>query len=221
MTTQNDPQNGSDPAGSVDDSNPTGNYRSSAAERVQQNVADNTAAELEVAETVEAPAEPEAPPSPTERFPWMKDTRQWGTRATPTAHGLTIDGINVGLYGEIPEESREMTRMPRGSFATPGIPRLDNYSVNRKDELWSDNSAWLYEEAIQRRWNAMQDIPWDDIPDQPETPGTGLVPAVHRVGTARHRRDRHHRPVAAPDELRLHRAQDVPGHPGVRLGAAL
>ena len=169
MTTQNDPQNGSDPAGPVDDSNPTGNYRSSAAERVQQNVADSADSETPADEPVESAAEPEAPPSPTERFPWMKDTRQWGTRAPLTPHGLTIDGINVGLYGEIPEESREMTRMPRGSFATPGIPRLDNYSVNRKDELWSDNSAWLYEEAIQRRWNAMQDIPWSDIPDQPET----------------------------------------------------
>ncbi len=169
MTTQNDPQNGSHPGDPVDDSNPTGNYRSSAAERVQQDVAENTAAEPESVETAEAPAEPEAPQSPSDRFPWMKDTRQWGTRAAPTAHGLTIDGINVGLYGEIPEESREMTRMPRGSFATPGMPRLDNYSVNRKDELWSDNAAWLYEEAIQRRWNAMQDIPWDDIPDQPET----------------------------------------------------
>lgn len=169
MTTQNDPQNGSDPAGPVDDSNPTGNYRSSAAERVQQNVADSEDSETPADEPAETAAEPEAPPSPTERFPWMKDTRQWGTRAPLTPHGLTIDGINVGLYGEIPEESREMTRMPRGSFATPGIPRLDNYSVNRKDELWSDNSAWLYEEAIQRRWNAMQDIPWSDIPDQPET----------------------------------------------------
>ncbi len=169
MTTQNDPQNGSNPAGPVDESDPTGSYRSSAAERVQQDVAENTAAEPEAAETVEAPAEAEAPPSPTDRFPWMKDTRQWGTRAPLTSHGLTIDAINVGLYGEIPEESREMTRMPRGSFATPGMPRLDNYSVNRKDELWSDNSVWLYEEAIQRRWNAMQDIPWDEIPDQAET----------------------------------------------------
>ena len=169
MTTQNDPQNGNNPAGPVDESDPTGNYRSSAAERVQQNVAEHAATDPEVAETAEAPAEAEAPPSPTDRFPWMKDTRQWGTRAKPTAHGLTVGGINVGLYGEIPEESREMTRMPRGSFATPGMPRLDNYSVNRKDELWSDNAAWLYEEAIQRRWNAMQDIPWDDIPDQSET----------------------------------------------------
>ena len=168
MTTQNDPQNGSNPGELVDDSNPTGHYRSSAAERVQQNVAENSGAAPEGGETAAAAAS-ESPQSPADRFPWMNDTRQWGTRAAPTAHGLTIDGINVGLYGEIPEESREMTRMPRGSFTTPGIPRLDNYSVNRKDELWSDNAAWLYEEAIQRRWNAMQDIPWDEIPDRPET----------------------------------------------------
>ena len=109
---------------------------------------------------------PEPPPqSPTERFPWMKDTRQWGVRAPLTPHGLTIESIAVGVYGEIPDESREMTRMPRGSFATPGMPRLDNYSVNRKDELWSDNAPALYEEAIQRRWNAMQDIDWDGLPE--------------------------------------------------------
>ena len=172
MTTQHDPQNGGNGANQgppVDDSDPTGNYQSSAAGRLQQDVADSGDPEPapDVAETA-APAEAEAAPDPTERFPWMKDTRQWGTRAQPTPHGLTIESIMVGLYGEIPEESREMTRMPRGSFATPGIPRLDNYSVNRKDELWADNASTLYEEAIQRRWNAMQDIAWDDLPDHPE-----------------------------------------------------
>ena len=165
MTTNNDaPDNPP-----VDDSDPTGRYHSSAAGRVQQDIADGTETETTPTEQPDqAPAEPAAPQSPSERFPWMNDTRQWGTRAQLTPHGLTVESIMTGLYGEIPEESREMTRMPRGSFATPGIPRLDNYSVNRKDELWADNAATLYEEAIQRRWNAMQDIAWDDLPDQPE-----------------------------------------------------
>ena len=166
MTTQNDGQN---PNGSpMDDSDPTGRYRSSAAERVQQNVAESDGS-TEPAEVVpnEQPEEATVQ-SPTERFPWMKDTRQWGVRAPLTEHGLTIESILVGVYGEIPDESREMTRMPRGSYATPGMPRLDNYSVNRKDELWSDNAATLYEEAIQRRWNAMQDIDWDELPRLPE-----------------------------------------------------
>ena len=165
MTTNNDaPDNPP-----IDDSDPTGRYHSSAAGRVQQDIADGAETETTPTEQPDqAPAEPMAPQSPSERFPWMNDTRQWGTRAQLTPHGLTIESIMTGLYGEIPEESREMTRMPRGSFATPGIPRLDNYSVNRKDELWADNAATLYEEGIQRRWNAMQDIAWDDLPDQPE-----------------------------------------------------
>ena len=153
--------------------------------------------------------------SPTERFPWMKDTRQWGVRAPLTPHGLTIESIATGVYGEIPDESREMTRMPRGSFATPGMPRLDNYSVNRKDELWSDNAATLYEEAIQRRWNAMQDIAWGDLPTLPEDfelawcqlcteLGQHGTAEIDTIGQWLHRM-----------KLRLHRTQDVPGDAGV------
>ena len=174
MTTPHDSQNGSNGTGAnpevpADDSDPTGRYRSSAAGQVQQNVADDdgdvSTHDAAAAPDAGASAEAEAEPAPTERFPWMKDTRQWGVRAPLTQHGLTIESIAVGVYGEIPDESREMTRMPRGSVSTPGMPRLDNYSVNRKDELWSDNAATLYEEAIQRRWNAMQDIDWDALPD--------------------------------------------------------
>ena len=167
MATQNDDQN-PNATGPVDDSDPTGRYRSSAADTVQQNVA----ADADDGDSADVAPEPvqdvESPQSPTERFPWMNDTRQWGVRAPLTPHGLTVESIATGVYGEIPDESREMTRMPRGSYATPGMPRLDNYSVNRKDELWSDNAATLYEEAIQRRWNAMQDVPWDDLPELPE-----------------------------------------------------
>ena len=170
MTTTNNGQNPepTDQPAQVDDSDPTGRYRSSAAEQVQQNVADNADAESPVEPAADDQPEPEVVLSPVERFPWMKDTRQWGVRAPLTPHGLTIESIATGVYGEIPDESREMTRMPRGSYATPGIPRLDNYSVNRKDELWSDNAATLYEEAIQRRWNAMQDIAWDELTELPE-----------------------------------------------------
>ena len=177
MTTQSNSQNGSNGTGvnpevPADDSDPTGRYHSSAAGQVQQNVADAdggvSAPDGDVAADAGPSTPAEAEPAPAERFPWMKDTRQWGVRAPLTPHGLTVESIGIGVYGEIPDESREMTRMPRGSFATPGLPRLDNYSVNRKDELWSDNAATLYEEAIQRRWNAMQDIAWDALPEHPE-----------------------------------------------------
>ena len=166
MTTQSNSQsdsNGTGPGDNLnapaDDSDPTGRYHSSAAGQVQQRVADAGSSD---------PSEAEVEPTPAERFPWLKDTRQWGVRAPLTAHGLTVESIAIGVYGEIPDESREMTRMPRGSYATPGMPRLDNYSVNRKDELWSDNAAALYEEGIQRRWNATQDILWDMLPEHAE-----------------------------------------------------
>ena len=182
MTTNSNSQNGSsdathqpapgEPVEPRDDSDPTGRYRSSAAGQVQQNIADaeNDASSPSAEPVADAAseAEPAPTPSPEERFPWMKDTRQWGVRAPLTQHGLTIESIAIGVYGEIPDESREMTRMPRGSVSTPGMPRLDNYSVNRKDELWSDNAATLYEEAIQRRWNAIQDIDWAGLPEHPE-----------------------------------------------------
>ena len=173
MTTQSNSQNGSNGTGAnpdvpADDSDPTGRYHSSAAGQVQQNVADTPGDVSPPDADAVTEAEAEAEPAPAERFPWMKDTRQWGVRAPLTSHGLTVESIAIGVYGEIPDESREMTRMPRGSFAAPGLPRLDNYSVNRKDELWSDNAATLYEEAIQRRWNAMQDIAWDTLPEHPE-----------------------------------------------------
>lgn len=181
MTTQNNSpkgSNGVNPEVPVDDSDPTGRYRGSAAGRVRQDAAGGdgpgSGPELGLADAgatekgEAAEAAPAPPQSPAERFPWMNDTRQWGTRAALTPHGLTVQAIATGVYGEIPDESREMTRMPRGSFATPGMPRLDNYSVNRKDELWADNAATLYEEAIQRRWNAMQDIAWDGLPGLPE-----------------------------------------------------
>jgi len=114
--------------------------------------------------------EPEQPnPAPQqESLSWMKDTLAWGTRVLPGKHGMTMRAINVGLYGEVPEESRDMSRRPRGAFAIPGVPATDLYAVNRKEELWADNAVDLYEEAIQRRWDANVDIPWDDLEPLPE-----------------------------------------------------
>jgi hypothetical protein len=42
------------------------------------------------------------------------------------------------------------------------------YSIYEKAELWADNAADLYEEAIQRRWRPATDIPWDTLEELPE-----------------------------------------------------
>ena len=99
---------------------------------------------------------------------WMKDSLAWGTKAQPSERGLTLEDINIGIYGQVPEQSEEMTRMPRGAFHVPGLPRLEFYPLSKKSDIWSNNAGALYEEAIQRRWMAHVDIPWDSI--QPLSP---------------------------------------------------
>ena len=97
----------------------------------------------------------------------MNDSPEWGTRVRPGKRGLTLDDINVGSYGEIPSQSEEMTRMPRGAFHVPGVPRLEFYPLSKKEDVWADNAGSLYEEAIQRRWMAHLDVPWDSLDPLP------------------------------------------------------
>ena len=101
--------------------------------------------------------------SSPDRLTWMQDTLEWGAKARPGKHGLTMRDINVGSYADVPEESRDMSRKPRGAFPVPGVPRTDLYTLNHKVELWADNAVDLYEEAIQRRWMAHIDIPWETL----------------------------------------------------------
>ena len=112
--------------------------------------------------------QPEDESKPEEKtMDWMADSPEWGTKALPGKKGLTLDGIAIGSYGDIPERSEEMTRMPRGAFHVPGVPRLEFYPLSKKVDLWADNAAGLYEEAIQRRWMAHVDVPWESLEPLP------------------------------------------------------
>lgn len=64
--------------------------------------------------------------------------------------------------------------MPRGAFPVPGVPRLEMYPIAHKAELWAENAVDLYEEAIQRRWVAHVDIPWDTLPPLPQESALAL-----------------------------------------------
>jgi hypothetical protein len=125
--------------------------------------------------------ESESQDSSPERLAWMQDTLEWGVKARPGKHGLTMRDINVGIYGDVPEESRDMSRKPRGAFPVPGVPRTDLYTLNHKVELWADNAVDLYEEAIQRRWMAHIDIPWETLG---ETINDTLEPSPEEVELA-------------------------------------
>jgi len=98
---------------------------------------------------------------------WMQVPTEWNTRAKPTRHGLTLEAINIGKYGEIPDEWEYQTEMPRGAVPIPGVEGM-GYSIYQKQEVWSDACARLYEEAIQRRWRPATDVPWTTIEPLPD-----------------------------------------------------
>jgi hypothetical protein len=93
---------------------------------------------------------------------WMNVATEWNTRARPTRHGLTLEAINIGRYGEVPDEWPFKTEMPRGAVPIEGTEAM-GYSIYEKQEVWSDACAGLYEEAIQRRWSPATDVPWTSI----------------------------------------------------------
>src|SRR5262249_54873152 len=79
----------------------------------------------------------------------------WGTRATPSAMGLTIADINVGKYGIIPERGAAHGSMaPRGCEVPADTPALGTYDVDDRGTVWADNCAELYEEAVARQWSS-------------------------------------------------------------------
>lgn len=105
---------------------------------------------------------------PQPKYEWSGQTNQWGTRVLPNKHGLRLGDLNVGIYGEIPDQWQDQTRNPRGAIPRKGVPPL-GYSIRDKADLWAESSADLYEEAIQRRWIPATDVPWESIKPLPET----------------------------------------------------
>jgi len=98
---------------------------------------------------------------------WMKVPTEWGIRVRPGNRGLTVEMLNVGTYADIPDHWPYQTEMPRGAYPIPGVAPM-GYTIYEKAELWADNAADLYEEAIQRRWRPATDIPWTTIEPLPD-----------------------------------------------------
>ena len=107
------------------------------------------------------------PPAPQMDLAWMKIPTEWGTRAKPTKKGLTLEAINIGKYGDVPDRWDYQSEMPRGAVPILGVEAM-GYTIYEKQELWSDNAASLYEEAIQRRWRPATDIDWSSLQPLPD-----------------------------------------------------
>jgi len=114
-----------------------------------------------------AAAGPSVEGVPVPKYDWMGLSAEWGTRVKPGEHGLRISDLNVGIYGEVPEEWNDLTRRPRGALPRPGVPPLP-YNLRSKHQLWAESAADLYEEAIQRRWIPATDVPWASLKPLPD-----------------------------------------------------
>jgi len=91
----------------------------------------------------------------------------WGLRAKPGKRGLTLDEIEIGPAGEVPEFSDNRSIRARGSVARPDAPRVPGAYAGRAD-VYSENARLLYEEAVQRQWSSATDIPWQGIQPLPD-----------------------------------------------------
>jgi hypothetical protein len=100
---------------------------------------------------------------------WMDKKGEWGSQArSSTRQGLTLADIQIGSYGDAPDESDNMTGRPRGAAARPDSYRIGGYSVRSKSEIWLENASFLYEEAVQRQWSSATDVPWHTIEPLPD-----------------------------------------------------
>ena len=97
----------------------------------------------------------------------LDEENHWGIRAKPGKRGLTLDEIEIGPYGEVPEHTDNRGLRPRGAFPRPDAPRLPATYANRSD-VYSDNTRLLYEEGVQRQWSSATDIPWESLEPLPD-----------------------------------------------------
>jgi hypothetical protein len=97
----------------------------------------------------------------------LEEESHWGIRAKPGKRGLTLDEIEIGPYGEVPESTDNRSIKPRGAFARPDAPRLSFSYANRSD-VYSENARLLYEEGVQRQWSSATDIPWESLEPLPD-----------------------------------------------------
>jgi hypothetical protein len=116
---------------------------------------------------VQGPGDGGAPGTPALTLEWMDIPTEWDTRARPGKKGLTLEAINIGKYGDVPDRWEYQSEMPRGAVPIAGVEGM-GYTIYEKQELWADNAAELYEEAIQRRWRPATDIDWASLEPLPE-----------------------------------------------------
>jgi hypothetical protein len=100
---------------------------------------------------------------------WMDVPTERGRLAPIWETGLELAGVEQGTYGIVPDYWPYENDTPRGSHLPPNTAALAaSYSIYKKAEVWADNAALLYEDAIRNHWVSATAIPWETIEPLPQ-----------------------------------------------------
>ena len=113
-------------------------------------------------------AAPGAFPPPLD-MSWAKAPTQRGMRPKVGPEGLTLAAVDTESYADVPDHWPYENDTPRGAHVPPDLIGLPaSYSIRDKVEVWADNCADLYEDAIRNRWASATAIPWKTLAPLPE-----------------------------------------------------
>ncbi|MBT5772959.1 MAG: hypothetical protein HOH95_01135 [Dehalococcoidia bacterium] len=108
------------------------------------------------------------------KLDWLQQRETFGSTpdiGTEENGGFLLQNADSGPFDQTPDFSDNMTGRPRGALKRAEAPRVGNYPVRTKSDVWLRNGAQLYEEAVQRQWSSSTDIPWhtlEALPDEIE-----------------------------------------------------
>ena len=124
------------------------------------------------------------------KLDWLQRSETFGIKPEfdDAKGGLLLQNSDTGKFGQTPEFSDNMTGRPRGADPTARTqPRVGNYPVRTKSDVWLRNGAQLYEEAVQRQWSSSTDIPWhtlEELPDEIERAECSSRPSSPRLSSS-------------------------------------
>lgn len=105
-------------------------------------------------------------------FNFIRTKSERGVRATPGPDGMTLDRINIGSYGQVPDRWPYENDAPRGSHPSEDNYLPGSYTIFEKSEVWAEGVDVLYEDAIKDRWIPATDLDWanglKELPEEVE-----------------------------------------------------
>ncbi len=129
-------------------------------------------AEAETTVAEEQPAErPQIPgiiAPPALDMSWAKVPTERPPRPKIGDEGFTLRLADAGAYGDAPDHWSYENDMPRGAYPIKNTGLPAPYTIFDKYQVWAENSADLYEQAIREQWKPATEISWNTIEALPE-----------------------------------------------------